>query len=287
MKILVQIIIILSTFYMLRFAVNYYLDKNKYDPEEPNIEVVNKMVNNDVQPNDNLNPNIIPYITEGAGLDHPDILPIDKLVEPEPKKIVIPSDIQPDIVKPSGCDITIGANRPHFKNDFEANYNQAGAELNMIKENNPVTSIKSMLNNDTNVLMSYNDDLYQNAYEDVDTTPQMIVNNPVFKPTNFPSAVDFNNKTYNFIGVAYNEYYNQYYLLYENIIKSSTLELPGDNLDYVNYKVAEYILAKMDDNKGLLISHIVGPRNKINYNEVVYFSFGNFQLGPLIIKQVN
>ena len=277
MKELVWIIIILSTFYILNFAIEYY----NHDEIKTNKSVLE--VENKPGPHDILTPKVIPH----SDLNHPDLLPVDKLVEPEPKKVVILDNIQSEIIKPFKCDITIGANRPQFKNEFEANYNDSGADINMITMNNPVlTGIKTMSNNDTNVLMSYNDDLYQNSYEDIDTTPQLVINKPVIKPKNVPSNISFNNKNYDFIGVAYNEYYDQYYLLYENVVLPSSIQLAEDNLSNINYKIAEYILAKMDDNKGLIISHIVGPRNKINYNEVVYFSFGNFQLGPLLVKQV-
>lgn len=271
MKILIWIIIILSLFYISKFIL-------VYNTSDIKLNGPNSTGSNLISPYDVLSTKIIPH-SEITNHDH---LPIDKN---EVKEIVIPP-IQPDVSKPPKCDITIGANRPQFKNNFEANYNDVGADISMIKENNPIlTDIRTMLNNDTNILMSYEDDLYGERYQELN--PQIIVDRPEIKSDKFPNNILYDNNKYNFIGVAYNEYYNQYYLVYENIINSSTLQLPGDNLDYVNYKVASYILAKMNDNKELSISHVVGPRNKINYNEIVYFSCGNFQLGPLTIKQIN
>lgn len=259
MKELIWIIIFLSIIYLLNLVF-------------ANNDISKHVIN----PNDILTPAIIPH----SEITNPIDLPIDKNIINPIKPI--PNQIQPDVPRAPQCDVILGSDRPQFKNNFEASFNEVGADINPINENNPIlTGIKTSLNN--NVLMSYEDNLYQDRYQELN--PQMVITDTVLKSDKFPNNLVFDNKNYNFMGLAYNEYYNQYYLLYENVIKSSTLELPSDNLDYINYKVSEYILAKMNDDQ-LTISHIIGPRNKINYNDIVYFSFGNFQLGPLYIKKV-
>ena len=96
---------------------------------------------------------------------------------------------------------------------------------------------------------------------------------------------EFKSNKYNLIGTASNEYYSQYYYLYEFSTKQKNNLDYEENLDYIkNNRIYEYLLVKNRKNK-LEVSHYIGPRNKININDVVYFSLGNFQLGPLVIKK--
>jgi len=70
-----------------------------------------------------------------------------------------------------------------------------------------------------------------------------------------------------------NKYYKQYYILYEKEYEEEDLKLFKEKLYY-------YILAKKKDNS-LDVIHDMPPRRKINPGDTIYFSYGNFELGPL------
>ena len=75
-----------------------------------------------------------------------------------------------------------------------------------------------------------------------------------------------------FRGLIANTYYKQYYILYEK-------EYKNYNLDDKLYK---YLLVKRtDDSNKFEIVHKIPPRSKIENGDTIYFSYGNFQLGPL------
>ena len=96
----------------------------------------------------------------------------------------------------------------------------------------------------------------------------------------------YENNEYNLVATASNDYYYQYYYLYEFLTKQNVKLDYEENLEYIkNNQVYEYLLVKIRKNK-LEVSHYIGPRNKININDIVYFSLGNFQLGPLKIKKL-
>ncbi len=99
---------------------------------------------------------------------------------------------------------------------------------------------------------------------------------------------EYKKNKYNLVGTASNEYYSQYYYLYEFVVEQNNKDLNfEEELKYVNNnRIYEYLLVKIHKNNPK-VSHYVGPRNKININDVVYFSLGNFQLGPLVIKKLN
>ncbi len=99
--------------------------------------------------------------------------------------------------------------------------------------------------------------------------------------------IKYNNLDFKLIGVAVNEYFNQYYYLYEyeTKVKLDRVE-PNEELAYLNNKAYEYLLVKTHNNKQE-VAHYVGPRNKIQINDVVYFAVGIFQIGPLVIKKIN
>jgi len=73
-----------------------------------------------------------------------------------------------------------------------------------------------------------------------------------------------------FKGMISNKYYKQFFILYEK-------EYENENM---NDKLYTYILAKHIDNE-LIIIHKIPPRNRIMIGDTIYFSYGNFQLGPL------
>ncbi len=102
-----------------------------------------------------------------------------------------------------------------------------------------------------------------------------------------PNLFEYKSNKYNLIGNAVNEYYNQYYYLYEFLTKQNITDLDfEEEMKYMeNNRIFEYLLVKVRKNKPE-VAHYVGPRNKININDVVYFSLGNFQLGPLVIKKL-
>ena len=76
---------------------------------------------------------------------------------------------------------------------------------------------------------------------------------------------------YKYKGVIGNIYYKQYYYLYEK--------------EYQNYEIEDklykYILVKKIDKKFEIV-YSIPPRNSIKFGDTIYFSYGNFQLGPLI-----
>lgn len=75
---------------------------------------------------------------------------------------------------------------------------------------------------------------------------------------------------FKFKGVVNNKYYKQYFALYEK--------------EYENYdmeeKLFEYLLVKKIDEDYKII-HRIPPRPKVEPGDSMYFSYGNFQLGPL------
>jgi hypothetical protein len=89
------------------------------------------------------------------------------------------------------------------------------------------------------------------------------------------SKLPLNFNGFTFTGMLNNSYYKQYYLLYE---KEYTVEPDMKNF---NEKLYSYILAKYK-NDTLEVIHNIPPRSRVTPGDNVYFSFGNFQLGPLI-----
>ena len=109
---------------------------------------------------------------------------------------------------------------------------------------------------------------------------------------------EVNGKKYNLIGTASNEYYHQHFLVYEREVpadnvnkeftpddKFSNYFREKDNMDEINTKLYEYVLGKVNKDQPEVIYNI-GPRSKISSNDVVYFSLGTFQLGPLVVKPI-
>jgi hypothetical protein len=87
---------------------------------------------------------------------------------------------------------------------------------------------------------------------------------------NIKSKIPLKFNDHKFKGMISNEYYNQFFVLYEK---------EYDNLN-LSEKLYTYILAKNIDNE-LTIIHRIPPRHKIMFGDTIYFSYGNFQLGPL------
>jgi hypothetical protein len=85
------------------------------------------------------------------------------------------------------------------------------------------------------------------------------------------SKVPMTFKKYRFKGLVANEFYKQYYILYEK-------EYKNFNMDDKLYR---YILAKKNSDGNYVTIHEIPPRSKIEIGDSIYFSYGNFQLGPL------
>lgn len=111
-------------------------------------------------------------------------------------------------------------------------------------------------------------------------------------------SLEVKDKKYKLIGTASNDYYNQYFLLYEREVpavnvnkeftpddKFSNYFREKDNMDELNTKLYEYVLGKVKKDTPEVI-HMIGPRNKINIKDVINLSLGTFQLGPLVIKPI-
>lgn len=261
---LIWVIIILSIIYIINYMT-----------------VPSNSIVNEVKPHDVNHPDKIIKVIPHADLTQPTDLPIVKDIKPLSVRIApVVEVIQPPVEKPIKCDITIGANRPQFKDLVDGLYKESGSDINNGFYENSLNALS-----DSN--MSWNDStktiISNDKYATV-TSNETDFNKSVLDKSKILKDIVYLNEKYNFKGVAYNEYYNQYYLLYEYIV-SGYSDYVEDNLVDVNYKVAKYILAKEEPN-GITIIHAIGPRNQVNYNDVIYFSFGNFQIGPLTIVKV-
>jgi len=143
------------------------------------------------------------------------------------------------------------------------------------------------------------DQLFINNNDKVTSTNTNKLNKTIFLKT-----ITDNNKLFNYMGVAFNEYNNLYYLIYEHV---NTNKVPN-NRTYENtssklyddgvkiniqtlktkedlFTLYEYILVKFNKDKNYEIVLKVSPRERILYNDAVYFSYGQFELGPLIVKK--
>lgn len=85
------------------------------------------------------------------------------------------------------------------------------------------------------------------------------------------SKVPMRLRNYRFKGLVANTYYKQYYILYEK--------------EYKNYKMEDklykYLLVKKGENGKYDVVHEIPPRNRVEVGDSIFFSYGNFQLGPL------
>ena len=102
---------------------------------------------------------------------------------------------------------------------------------------------------------------------------------PLLIPTKLPvtitadtikSKIPLKFLDHKFKGLINNYWYRQYYILYEK-------EYDNQNLKDKYYT---YILVKNIDDE-LKVIHKIPPRNRLLPGDTIYFSYGNFQLGPL------
>lgn len=126
---------------------------------------------------------------------------------------------------------------------------------------------------------------------------------PIKKVLTYSDTIIDNNTKYHLLGIAYNHSYNQYYLIYESIIQQNYNNLMlkntmskliqqddynlilKDNMSNMKLQLYNYALVQMENDKEV-IKYIFGPRDKINYNDIVYFNKGFIQLGPFIINNI-
>lgn len=163
-------------------------------------------------------------------------------------------------------------------------------------------------------IFNYEDDNIDPSLKITNLTPGAgEIKNPIKKKeikkdSKVPLFMVHKNKKYNYFGIATNRYYEQYYLVYEYNTTISNNETPflRENSEYMKDGLYEYILVKKEGKKSTLISdddpnkikkstkkindfkviHEVNPRTRINYGDIVYFSYGSFELGPLTIENV-
>jgi hypothetical protein len=188
---------------------------------------------------------------------------------------------------------------PNNINKINERFISKNIKLDTSNEN--VANMKSILTNNTlseNIHGFDENDNYwiikQNGFSDIfnshDDGSFEVKNNTVINEgfANQPVSNDlvYQDKTYKLVGVASNQYYNQYYLLYENEIKAKDTPFLRNNFKYIKYNIYHYALVKIENGKQVVI-HAFGPRSKIEINDIVNLSVGNFQLGPLLILNYN
>jgi len=124
-------------------------------------------------------------------------------------------------------------------------------------------------NNDTFKLSE--DDIFQ-PYEPkkIKYLPISVKIPSVVTTKSIKSKVPMKIEGYKFKGLVANQYYKQFYIIYEK--------------EYNNYhredKLYEYLLVKkIEDN--FKVVYNIPPRSKVEPGDNIYFSYGNFQLGPL------
>lgn len=130
--------------------------------------------------------------------------------------------------------------------------------------------------------------------DEVKEQPKDII--PVETKMNIQPELTVEGAKYKLIGSATNEYFNQYYILYETkvddpiVAQSEAAKFNNyfgekDNIKELDFQIYGYLLVKMTNNKPEVI-HKVGPRIKIDLGDVVYLSYGTFELGPLNVKPI-
>lgn len=113
-------------------------------------------------------------------------------------------------------------------------------------------------------------------------------------------TINIDNNNYTFIGIAYNEYYDMKYVIYEFLINNNkNIEKKSDDVfnnyfddkDNLGNKFNQYRyllgrIVKEDNNEVVEIIHDVGIRRKIKNNDYITVSQGPIQLGLLTVKYI-
>lgn len=95
-----------------------------------------------------------------------------------------------------------------------------------------------------------------------------------------------NNDKYHLLGIAYNNVYKQYYLIYEfRVLQNKDDLILRDNMINMKIQLYNYALVQIENNKEV-IKYIFGPREKINSNDIIYFHQGFIKLGPFFINNI-
>jgi hypothetical protein len=138
---------------------------------------------------------------------------------------------------------------------------------------------------DNSYLFKYNDKIYKNNDDDLIESSIMFNN---FNYLKHPITIPFDKKTwklkiklvfndYKYVGIISNKWYHQEYLLYEKELIDDVYE--KDSHD----KLYSYLLINIIDNEYKII-YDLPPREKIIQGQQIWFSYGSFQVGPLILK---
>ena len=172
-----------------------------------------------------------------------------------------------------------GRHSARFQNALENERDQINADKKRRKENENEAVIEIGHDENENKLFKYKNKIYKlndnNLLEN--TEPKKI--NYKLIPSKLPviitadkikSKIPLNFKEHKFKGMISNEYYKQFFVLYEK---------EYENLNFTD-KLYTYILAKNIDDE-LTVIHKIPPRHRIMVGDSIYFSYGNFQLGPL------
>jgi hypothetical protein len=106
------------------------------------------------------------------------------------------------------------------------------------------------------------------------------------KEIKYSDTIIDNNDKYHLLGIAYNNVYKQYYLIYEFRVLQNKDDLNlRDNMINMKIQLYNYALVQIENNKEV-IKYIFGPREKINSNDIIYFHQGFIKLGPFIINNI-
>jgi hypothetical protein len=106
------------------------------------------------------------------------------------------------------------------------------------------------------------------------------------KEIKYSDTIIDNNDTYHLLGIAYNNVYKQYYLIYEfRVLQNKDDLILRDNMINMKIQLYNYALVQIENNKEV-IKYIFGPRGKINSNDIIYFHQGFIKLGPFIINNI-
>jgi hypothetical protein len=99
----------------------------------------------------------------------------------------------------------------------------------------------------------------------------------------YPPSVFIDKKQeYRLFGLAANEYYNQYYLIYEDDFR------PETEGSFITNKLYSYLLIKKEKDE-LKVVFRLQPRDKLTYGENVNFSYGNGtqQINGLVVLPIS
>ena len=140
-------------------------------------------------------------------------------------------------------------------------------------------------NTDTIVLPKNNEKLIktdETLYVSSKETSTIIQNEEI----KYSDTIIDNNDKYHLLGIAYNNVYKQYYLIYEfRVLQNKDDLILRDNMINMKIQLYNYALVQIENNKEV-IKYIFGPREKINSNDIIYFHQGFIKLGPFIINNI-